>query len=411
VKTSEIIGAIDDHRASRKIKKSELARAAGLRPGNVRKIFSKDNPNVDLVTLYRLMNPLGLRLTCSEAQDPLAFIAFFDSVREESGLSCWQLADLAGTDSSNLKRMFASENPRPRLDLLLDLAQVLEVSMAVVRRHDAPTDSTLLRPVKSSKNVSQKQASPKQEAPNIDKKPKVSPAPDAGGHRVAQARQPSVAEKATKEIETTERISEPNEEPTPKAKTEGNEPFEAKRKKWPEHQEWSDTGHVREDQERDSGEASAKGPTADNDRSGDAPPRTERVEWDRILNEPPQDEAAGSKRTTESKWVLTVAGVFVLVVVFTASAVGAAALGNKLREGQSPAASKKPFYKNVGLLCTFGGAIAVVVGASRVKNTAARHALIAAGVGAASGAVAGAAIAARRGSPSRPGIPGLSKFW
>ena len=47
------------------VKKSELTRAAGLRPGNVRRVFSKSNPNVDLVTLYRLMNPLGLHLTCS----------------------------------------------------------------------------------------------------------------------------------------------------------------------------------------------------------------------------------------------------------------------------------------------------------------------------------------------------------
>ena len=381
MKASEIIGAIDDHRAGRNIKKSELARAAGLRPGNVRKIFSKDNPNVDLVTLYRLMNPLGLRLTCSEALDPSAFVAFLDSLRKERGLSCWKLADLAGTDSSNLKRIFASENPRPRLNLLLDLAEVLDAPMTVVRRQDAPTDSTLLpQQTRPSKSVSPRQAPPPKKQPltldqliaimtGRDTKPEATFVPESYEHSIALARQASHTEKRTKQ-----------------------KAFEAKRTKWPEHQEWSDTGHVGEDNGR-----------ADTGRSNHDPSRAEPVEWDVLLDEPPLDEAAGSK----PRWVLTAGGFFVLVLIFTASAVSAVALGNKLREREPPSANK-PWHKDMGLLCSVGGALAVIVGARYVKNTTARQALTAAGVGFASGAVVGA-IAGRRRRPFQPGTLSLTK--
>lgn len=406
METSEIIGAIDDHRAGRNIKKSELARAAGLRPGNVRKIFSKSNPNVDLVTLYRLMNPLGLHLTCSEARDPLALIAFLDSVREERGLSCWQLADLVGTDSSNLKRMFASENPRPRLNLLLDLAEVLEVSMAVVRRHDAPTDSTLLQPVETRESASRRQAAPKQKPTSSGPKPEVTSTPDADRDSVARSRQASAPEDATQEVKAARRISEPEPKRSRNATTESGEPVKAKRKKWPERQEWSDTGPVDEDRSRAREHERDWARTARTERSGDDPPRAETVEWDVILDEPPRDDAEGSK----TKWILTAGGIFVLVLVFTASAVGAAALGNKLRDGERPGASKKPLHKDIGFWCALGSAALVVAGARYVKNDAARQVLTAAGVGAATGAVAGA-IAARRGRPFRPGALGLTRVW
>ena len=66
--TDDIVNAFDEARERAGISKADLARAIGLEPASIRRLFSAQAPNPTIGTLSDIATALGLRITI----EPLA---------------------------------------------------------------------------------------------------------------------------------------------------------------------------------------------------------------------------------------------------------------------------------------------------------------------------------------------------
>jgi DNA-binding phage protein len=67
--TDAVINALDEARAAAGMSKAELARAVGIEPATVRRLFSTGGANPTLGTLATLAAALGLRLSVEPLSD------------------------------------------------------------------------------------------------------------------------------------------------------------------------------------------------------------------------------------------------------------------------------------------------------------------------------------------------------
>ena len=66
--TDDIVNAFDEAREQAGISKADLARAIGMEPASIRRLFSSGSPNPTIGTLSDIATALGLRITI----EPLA---------------------------------------------------------------------------------------------------------------------------------------------------------------------------------------------------------------------------------------------------------------------------------------------------------------------------------------------------
>ena len=66
--TDDIVNAFDEARERAGISKADLARAIGMEPASIRRLFSSGSPNPTIGTLSDIATALGLRITI----EPLA---------------------------------------------------------------------------------------------------------------------------------------------------------------------------------------------------------------------------------------------------------------------------------------------------------------------------------------------------
>lgn len=116
---------------------ADLARAAGMRPSNLRRLLTSSSSSPRLGTMMRLMAPLDSWVAPAAARTAAELVAFLDSERERRGLGWDEL--VAGTDTmaATFARQRSEAPDQLPLDAVLDLAGRLGIELLLVDARDA----------------------------------------------------------------------------------------------------------------------------------------------------------------------------------------------------------------------------------------------------------------------------------
>ncbi|MDC0716121.1 hypothetical protein [Nannocystis bainbridge] len=116
---------------------ADLARAAEMRPSNLRRLLTSSSSSPRLGTMMRLMEPLDSWVAPAAARTAAELVAFLDSERERGGLGWDELVAGSDTTASTFARQRSEAPEQLPLDVVLDLAGRLGIELFLVDARDA----------------------------------------------------------------------------------------------------------------------------------------------------------------------------------------------------------------------------------------------------------------------------------
>lgn len=124
--------AIQERAAARGMTLAALARASGMQPSNLRRMLKSPTASPHLGSVMRLLAPLRCHIGPVGATEPAELAAFLDGLRQSRGIAWDQLLDAGGVHGAKLAAMMTSNPERLPLDLVVRLADALEVTLMLV---------------------------------------------------------------------------------------------------------------------------------------------------------------------------------------------------------------------------------------------------------------------------------------
>lgn len=177
--TTGLLEAIRARAAARGMTLTHLARASGVLPGNLRRMFSSTTASPRLGSVMRLMMPLHCRVAPAGARTAGELAGFLDDLRRRKDLGWEQLLASTGLHADKVSANFTSAPEKVSLDLVIRLAGALHVELGLVDDDEAPTTDPGKRPaVKRSARRPTPRAEP--DSPPSALTPPTSPPRESG---------------------------------------------------------------------------------------------------------------------------------------------------------------------------------------------------------------------------------------
>jgi transcriptional regulator with XRE-family HTH domain len=110
---------------------AEAAQRAGMDPAELGRILEATQRAPSLGVVLHLLERLGLGIVGVEPATVAGLLTHLESCRATRPVSLRMLAERAGVDRNNLKRLLTSQDQDPRLDTILRLASALECDLVI----------------------------------------------------------------------------------------------------------------------------------------------------------------------------------------------------------------------------------------------------------------------------------------
>ena len=111
---------------------TDLARAAGVQPGNLRRMLASTAASPRLGSVMRLLPPLHGRIAPAGARTAAELAAYLDDQRRHQNLDWEQLHDQLGAGADKIAATFLSEPEKLSLPVVMRLADALHVELSLV---------------------------------------------------------------------------------------------------------------------------------------------------------------------------------------------------------------------------------------------------------------------------------------
>ena len=144
--TTGLLEAIRARAAARGMTLTHLARASGVQPGNLRRMFASTTASPRLGSVMRLMGPLHCRVAPADARTAGELASFLEDLRRRKNLDWAQLLGATELHADKVSASFASSPEKLSLDLVVRLAGALHVEFDLVDDDEAPTTDPVKRP-------------------------------------------------------------------------------------------------------------------------------------------------------------------------------------------------------------------------------------------------------------------------
>lgn len=176
---ARLLEAIRARAATRGMTLTDLARAARVQPGNLRRMLASNAGSPRLGSVMRLLGPLHCRIAPADARTAAELAVFLEDLRRRNGLGWEQFLESSGLHADKVAASFASSPEKLPLDLVMRLAAALHVELEIVD-DEAPTSSMVKRPTTRPARAPRSPASRKAHSAAASS-PKTSDEPPADG--------------------------------------------------------------------------------------------------------------------------------------------------------------------------------------------------------------------------------------
>lgn len=116
--------------AARGMSTAELARAAGMKPGNLRRLLKSSPESPRLGTMMRLLEPLGYRISPAGARTAAELAAYLDDLRRQRGLD-WATVCEGSRVAVKVAERLSTSPEELSLGAVLELARRLDVALTL----------------------------------------------------------------------------------------------------------------------------------------------------------------------------------------------------------------------------------------------------------------------------------------
>lgn len=152
-----LLEAIRARAATRGMTLTDLARAASVQPGNLRRMFASNAGSPRLGSVMRLLGPLHCYIAPAGARTAAELAMFLDDRRRRTGLGWEQFLEGSGLHADKIAANFAASPEKLPLDLVMRLAAALHVELELVDDGE-PTSNTVKRPTAKPARASRSRA-------------------------------------------------------------------------------------------------------------------------------------------------------------------------------------------------------------------------------------------------------------
>ena len=167
----KLLAAIRARVAERGMTLTDLARAAGVQPGNLRRMLANTAASPRLGSVMRLLPPLHGRIAPAGARTAAELAVYLDGQRRHQHLDWEQLHDQLGAGSGKIAATFLSEPEKLSLPVVMRLADALHVELSLI---DDEAQS-----VRDGQTKRRPPASPRRPSPRSRNVNPASPSPPA----------------------------------------------------------------------------------------------------------------------------------------------------------------------------------------------------------------------------------------
>jgi hypothetical protein len=178
-----LLAAIRARVAARGMTFTELARASGVQPGNLRRMLTSTTASPRLGSVMRLLPPLHARIAPAGARTAAELAAFLEDQRRRSALPWDQLLSPTGPHAGKIAARLAADPEQLSLDVVMHLAEALHVELALIDDDEAPTRGAGEHPTKQGPRPARRGPVPRRQrerpAPLTSPLPPASPSSSA----------------------------------------------------------------------------------------------------------------------------------------------------------------------------------------------------------------------------------------
>jgi hypothetical protein len=128
----KLLAAIRARVAERGMTLTDLARATGVQPGNLRRMFASTAASPRLGSVMRLLPPLHGHIAPADARTAAELAAYLDDQRRHQNLDWEQLHDQLGAGADKIAASFLSDPEKLSLSIVMRLADALHVELSLV---------------------------------------------------------------------------------------------------------------------------------------------------------------------------------------------------------------------------------------------------------------------------------------
>ncbi len=178
-----LLAAIRARVAARGMTFTDLARASGMQPGNLRRMLTSTTASPRLGSVMRLLPPLHARIAPAGARTAAELADFLEDQRQRNALTWDQLLGPAGLPPNKFAARLAADPEQLSLDVVMHLAEALHVELTLIADDEAPARNADERPSKQRSRTARHGPAPRQQPDR--------PAPPASPPTPASPREPS----------------------------------------------------------------------------------------------------------------------------------------------------------------------------------------------------------------------------
>ena len=124
--------------AARGMSTAELARAAGMKPGNLRRLLKSSPESPRLGTMMRLLEPLGYRIAPAGARTAAELATYLDGLRRQRNLD-WATVCEGSRVAVKVAERLSTSPEELSLGAVLELARRLDVALTLATEDAAPS--------------------------------------------------------------------------------------------------------------------------------------------------------------------------------------------------------------------------------------------------------------------------------
>jgi hypothetical protein len=184
-----LLAAIRARVAARGMTFTELARASGVQPGNLRRMLTSTTASPRLGSVMRLLPPLHARIAPAAARTAAELAAFLEDQRRRSALPWDQLLSPTGPHDDKIAARLAADPEQMSLDVVMHLAEALHVELALIDDDEAPTRGAGEHPTKQGPRPARRGPVPRRQRERPA--PLTSPLPSASSSSSASPSEPA----------------------------------------------------------------------------------------------------------------------------------------------------------------------------------------------------------------------------
>lgn len=194
----KLLAAIRARATDRGMTLTDLAHAAGVQPGNLRRMFARTAASPRLGSVMRLLPPLHCHIAPAGARTAAALTAYLDGERQRQNLDWGQLSGLLGERVDKVAAGLLSEPEKLSLPAVMRLADALHVELLLA---DSEAQGVPDAPERKRRSTSPRRPAPRNRAVHAAE-PQRTPTPPSA----ASARQPPASPPVLEAPPTTSRL-------------------------------------------------------------------------------------------------------------------------------------------------------------------------------------------------------------